>query len=106
MTLPYERTNAVLSTRVFLLQLATQPGRINKRDVRAAARGLLKHYPTAFDLRAPSKSLARVVDKLPANASFAPDVLVRDPAYDGWHFGLSFPKRQREGWKRCIPSTP
>ena len=54
MTLPYERSRAVQNVRQFLLDLASPYGptgikRIPK-SVRLRARGLLKHYPTAWEM--------------------------------------------------------
>lgn len=54
MTLPAERTNAVLDVRDFLRNLSDPkktprvPG-----DVRRTARALLKHYPGEYDMRSP-----------------------------------------------------
>lgn len=51
MTLPYERTNAVLRTEKFLLDLCdpkTTP-RVPKA-IRDQARSLLKHYPSRFEM--------------------------------------------------------
>jgi hypothetical protein len=54
MTLPHERTRAVLSTQDFLLRLASPPraGGLAgiPKDVRSEARRLLRHYPLWFDL--------------------------------------------------------
>lgn len=55
MTLPNERTRAVISTREFLVRL-TSPynGGIKgvKREVREEARRLLRHYPLPWDIHA------------------------------------------------------
>lgn len=51
MTVPIERTNAVLNTEKFLLDLlrpAVTP-RVPKQ-VRERARSLLRHYPNSFDM--------------------------------------------------------
>lgn len=50
MTLPFERTAAVLNTREFLLSLldAKQTPRVPMK-VRHEARRLLKHYPDYFN---------------------------------------------------------
>lgn len=56
MTLPYERTRAVLSMRDWLLFLAAAPGRINKRAFRRELHVRLRHYPTAEDLRHPAQA--------------------------------------------------
>lgn len=60
MTLPNERTRAVIYTREFLVRLASAYGEnAIKRvpaDVRAEARRLLKHYPSPVDLRDPAIS--------------------------------------------------
>ena len=52
MTLPAERTRAVLATRDFLQSLAVSYGGVKNvpADVRGHARRLLKHYPLWFDL--------------------------------------------------------
>jgi hypothetical protein len=53
MTLPRERTSAVIRTQDFLLRLASPyEGGIKgiRREVREEARRLLKHYPHWFDL--------------------------------------------------------
>ena len=51
MTVPYERTNAVVSTHSFLLSLcdATQTPRVPK-SVRQQAAHLLRHYPSKFQM--------------------------------------------------------
>lgn len=54
--MPYERTNAVMSTEQFLLELCDSkktprvPG-----DIRRMARSLLRHYPSKFDMEIISK---------------------------------------------------
>ena len=53
MTLPYERTRAVLAAREFLLRLASPHNdgiKGVRQDVRAEARRLLRHYPTWLDM--------------------------------------------------------
>jgi hypothetical protein len=53
MTLPNERTSAVIRTQAFLLRLASPyEGGIKgiRREVREEARRLLRHYPHWFDL--------------------------------------------------------
>ncbi len=57
MTLPHERTRAVIRTREFLARLATPYGDGIKKipaEVRQEARRLLRHYPSWFDLTCPS----------------------------------------------------
>jgi hypothetical protein len=49
MTLPYERTRAVIYTRNFLVDLMHRKG--IPKDVREQARSLLKHYPMNIDMR-------------------------------------------------------
>jgi len=51
MTIPLERTAAVLNTEQFLLDL-TRPDKTPRvpKTVRKHARRLLRHYPTAYDL--------------------------------------------------------
>lgn len=53
MTLPYQRTNAVLEAKKFLRRLASPyNGGIKgiKGEVRNEARAILRHYPEWFDL--------------------------------------------------------
>jgi hypothetical protein len=52
MTLPIERTNAVLNTEKFLLKLCipNQSPRIPKA-IREEARRLLKHYPSKYNMK-------------------------------------------------------
>lgn len=51
MTVPVERSRAVINTREFLYALMT-PSRTPRvpRDIRQQARALLKHYPTTYDI--------------------------------------------------------
>lgn len=51
MTVPVERTNAVLWTQEFLVDLCNpkKTPRVPK-DVRERARRLLRHYPSEFDM--------------------------------------------------------
>ena len=51
MTIPIERTNAVLNTEQFLLDLC-QPSKTPRvpKTVREQARRLLRHYPRKYDL--------------------------------------------------------
>jgi len=52
MTLPIERTNAVLNTEKFLLKLCipNQSPRVPKA-IREEARRLLKHYPSKYNMK-------------------------------------------------------
>lgn len=49
MTLPYERTNAIQNTELFLMELMDpkKTPRVPK-EIRRRARSLLKHYPGQF----------------------------------------------------------
>ena len=51
MTLPFERTRAMLDVRLFLLEL-TDPGLTHRvpRALRGRAASLLKHFPTNADI--------------------------------------------------------
>ena len=61
MTLPAERTHAVLNARQFLTDLLDPKATPRvPRSVRRAAGRVLKHYPTRFDMRYPAKQLAPV----------------------------------------------
>ena len=48
MTMPAERTRAILQTREFLKELQHMPRQF--KAVRAEARRLLRHYPDASDI--------------------------------------------------------
>jgi pyruvate/oxaloacetate carboxyltransferase len=52
MTLPYERSRAVVQTQAFLLEVAngTRYKRV-PREVKMMARHLLRHYPMKSDLQ-------------------------------------------------------
>lgn len=52
MTIPVERTNAVINTEQFLLQLL-DPKKTPRvpRYIREQAHRLLRHYPTKFDMQ-------------------------------------------------------
>ena len=57
MTLPCERTNAVMNVERFLMDLSNprKTPRIPS-EVRKQARSLLKHYPRKFDMMDPAES--------------------------------------------------
>ena len=63
MTLPYERTRAILATDRFLVDLlsARSTPRV-PRAIRARAQQLLRHYPTAPDLRQAGLACPEVFD--------------------------------------------
>ena len=63
MTLPYERTNAVLRTEKFLLKLCipSQSPRVPK-EIREEARRLLKHYPSQYNMRHIADSFEEIKD--------------------------------------------
>ena len=68
MTLPYQRTNAVINTRQFLFDVinpSSTPG--VPKMVREKARSLLKHFPTELDMEEAS-------DKEPTRIIFAKDL--------------------------------
>lgn len=59
MTLPYERSRAVISTREFLSKVASPYCGGYKRvpkEVREMARILLRHYPHAYELHEAAKA--------------------------------------------------
>lgn len=67
MTLPYERTRAVINVHQFLLNLCSAHGptgikRIPK-EVRLEARRLLKHFPQPYDIHAAAKCAPDVFDQ-------------------------------------------
>lgn len=57
MTIPSERTRAVINTHKFLLQLLNpkETPRV-PREIRKMARRLLRHYPTGSDIYLASKT--------------------------------------------------
>lgn len=66
MTLPYERTRAVISVREFLFRLSS-PYVENgikgiRKEVRNEALRLLRHYPGNYDLHQAAKSCPNVFD--------------------------------------------
>ena len=66
MTIPYERTRAVLETRTFLQQLldpAANP-RVPGR-VRESARSLLQHYPDYASIELAHKALPHLFGPVP-----------------------------------------
>ena len=68
MTLPYERTRAVLYAGDFLKRLASPyNGGIKgiRKEVREEARRLLRHYPWAVDLWRVAKTCPDVFDTQP-----------------------------------------
>lgn len=58
MTLPDERTAAILRTRRWLYELLDGKGRIGRTELRRMASILLRHYPTPLDMECPADSLA------------------------------------------------
>jgi len=63
MTLPIERTNAVLNTEKFLLKLCipSHSPRVPKA-IREEARRLLKHYPSQYNMRYIEESFEEIKD--------------------------------------------
>jgi hypothetical protein len=61
MTLPDERYRSIAQTQRFLLKLLTTP-RV-PRAVKDEARGLLRHYPTDWDLQQLSAAAPHVVQQ-------------------------------------------
>ena len=61
MTLPIERTNAVLNVERFLMDLCN-PKKTKRvpSEVRDRARSLLKHYPRKFDMMDPAESFEAI----------------------------------------------
>ena len=63
MTLPIERTNAVLNVERFLMDLSN-PRKTPRvpSEVRKQARSLLKHYPRKFDMMDPAESFKAITE--------------------------------------------
>lgn len=66
MTIPFERTRALVSTKEFLEALL-DPTATPKipRAVRGRAKALLRHYPTLFDIEQAHKALPDVYGPVP-----------------------------------------
>ena len=66
MTIPYERTRALLETKIFLQQL--QDPKLTPRvpaSVREHARALLRHYPSYADIELAHKALPMFYGPVP-----------------------------------------
>lgn len=50
MTIPYERTLAILRTRDLLMELAYGTNQRDRKTLQAYAKSLLKHYPDGYHL--------------------------------------------------------
>ena len=63
MTLPCERTNAVLNVERFLMDLSN-PRKTPRvpSEVRKQARNLLRHYPRKFDMMDPAESFEPITE--------------------------------------------
>jgi hypothetical protein len=74
MTMPFERTNAVLRTEQFLVDLL-DPKKTPRipRDIRRAAGSLLKHYPSRCDMEIISLREDEVIDDIKAYQVFGKD---------------------------------
>lgn len=59
MTMPYERTSAVLQTREFLKKLAYSQSTDIPQEIASEAHRLLRHYPEEADMRITSLALAQ-----------------------------------------------
>lgn len=62
MTLPYERTRALVKTEKFLRELSRDAGLL--RDIRSYAKSLLRHYPSSAEVF----SLGRLEECLTSDA--------------------------------------
>jgi hypothetical protein len=101
MTLPYQRSAAVMSVREFLLNLASPYGPTGikrvPRAVRQEARALLKHYPSAWEMSNAADKMPELFSKKAAGEvpqpTPRPDWMGKpywvDPP-SGWRYG--FPK--------------
>lgn len=88
MTLPYQRSHAVLSTADFLRRLSSPywPDGIKNvpKAVREEARQLLKHYPHPYELHEAAKEAPDIFD---VRAGY--DL---EPAYTRWEKQADSPK--------------
>lgn len=66
MTLPFERTRAMLDVRLFLLEL-TDPGLVPRvpRVLRAKAASLLKHFPTNANMEQAHRAVPACFGSVP-----------------------------------------
>ena len=64
MTLPDERLRALKRVRPYLIALATTPMReLRKETLRAQIRGLLKHYPSDYELDRIAEAVPELLEK-------------------------------------------
>ena len=66
MTMPFERTRAVLYTKTFLEELLS-PRKTPRipRSIRGQAKAMLRHYPSAYDIHRASRWAADVFGPVP-----------------------------------------
>lgn len=88
MTLPLERTCALVNTKQFLqaLMAPTATPRV-PRTVRGLAKALLRHYPTTYDIERAHKALPQVYGPTPGFDSPAA-AEQRDPVQDAARYRL------------------
>ncbi len=60
MTMPYERTSAVLQTRKFLNELAYSQSTNIPHEIASEAHRLLRHYPNDADMKLTSIAIAEI----------------------------------------------
>lgn len=60
MTMPYERTSAVLQTRKFLNELAYSKKTNIPQEIASEAHRLLRHYPDEADMRLTSLAIVNI----------------------------------------------
>ena len=95
MTLPYQRSAAVMSVREFLLNLASPYGPTGikrvPRAVRQEARALLKHYPSAWEMPElfSKKGASEAISQPSTRPGWMQKPYWVDPP-SGWRYG--FPK--------------
>ena len=59
MTLPIERTRAIVQTRAWMVALLKRR-KLLKTELRREILRMLKHYPTELDMRDPARALDRL----------------------------------------------
>ena len=74
MTMPHERTRAVIHTRDFLVELSRNAEL--PEDVRSSAKHLLRHYPSASEVLLAGKG-----EELLASTTFWSNVFSSDTEY-------------------------
>jgi hypothetical protein len=77
MTIPFERTRALLQTKEFLWRLVSLGDDAIPLSMKVEAEALLKHYPTLQDIEASHKSNPEVFGPVPPFSMLSGGVMVQ-----------------------------